>query len=40
MKPTMRTVELKNRMRILSGSDPKKYGMHDKLRGETVEEGW
>ena len=39
MKPTMRTVELKHRTRILSGSADA-YGMNKSLQNEEVTEGW
>ena len=39
MKPTMRTVELKQRTMILAGSLDK-YGMSKSLQSEEVEEAW
>ena len=37
MKPTMRTVELKHRTKILIGSNE---GVNDKLQEEQVEKAW
>ena len=41
MKPAMRTVELKHRMKILTGSDPETtYGMKRKLQDDEVTNAW
>lgn len=37
MKPTMRTVELKHRTKILIGSNE---GVNDELQKEQVEKAW
>ena len=37
MKPTMRTVELKHRTKILIGSNE---GVNDELQEEQVEKAW
>ena len=39
MKPTMLTVELKHRTKILAESVDA-YGMNKKLQGEEVDKGW
>ena len=39
MKPTMQTVELKQRTMILAGSVDA-YGMNRQLQNDEVEEGW
>ena len=38
--PTMKTVLLKHRSRLLAGSGMDSYGMSDTLQDEEVIEGW
>ena len=38
--PTMKTVLLKHRSRLLAGSGMDSYGMNDTLQDEEVIEGW